>query len=323
MSDKKKKNTGFAVACWILGFIVLLIFFIVKSDAIITNLKNTRFFERLFGKTPTFIQNHPETDNKDEKTQDDTEPVLKIDTGSADDGKTNDQSLSQNPVDTANTASVKNDSENAEAPVQKTEKAAAEKEAEEKTSAETKTSSAKTVSEKKASEEKTESKKQTDTKKSSSESVKKDQTKKVEVPSAYTASFCFVEIDGDGSVNRKIVTRQMTKSDAPLSDIVKSLLAGPLYAEQSKGCMTLIPEGTRLLSATVRDGVAYLSFSEEFEFNKVGVEGYLAQLMQIVYTATQFSSVKSVQFLIDGQKKEYLGSEGVWIGSPLTQSTFK
>jgi germination protein M len=318
MSDKKKKNTGFAVACWIFGFIVLLIFFIVKSDAIITNLKNTHFFERLFGKTPTFIQNHPDTENKDEKSQDDSEPVLKIDTGSADDEKTNDEAANQNPV---NNTSVKNDSQTADAAVQKKDKAESEKEIE--TLDETETSSSKTTSGKKDAEENTKSKKQTDTKKNSSELVKTDQTKKVDVPLAYTASFCFIEIDGDGSVNRKIATRQMTKSDAPLSDIVKSLLAGPLYAEQSKGCMTLIPEGTRLLSATVRDGVAYLSFSEEFEFNKVGVEGYLAQLMQIVYTATQFSSVKSVQFLIDGQKKEYLGSEGVWIGSPLTQSTFK
>ena len=44
--------------------------------------------------------------------------------------------------------------------------------------------------------------------------------------------------------------------------------------------------------------------------------------MQIVYTATEFSTVKSVQFLIDGQKKEYLGSEGVWIGSPLSRTSF-
>nr|WP_257225304.1 GerMN domain-containing protein [Treponema parvum] len=52
------------------------------------------------------------------------------------------------------------------------------------------------------------------------------------------------------------------------------------------------------------------------------MEGYLGQLMQIVYTATSFSTVDSVQFLIEGQKKDYLGSEGVWIGSPLARSSF-
>jgi spore germination protein GerM len=45
--------------------------------------------------------------------------------------------------------------------------------------------------------------------------------------------------------------------------------------------------------------------------------------MQVVYTATAFSTVDSVQILIDGEKKEYLGSEGVWIGSPLARSSFR
>ena len=46
---------------------------------------------------------------------------------------------------------------------------------------------------------------------------------------------------------------------------------------------------------------------------KMSVEGYVNQLMQIVYTATSFSTVNSVQFLIEGEKREYLGSEGQWI----------
>jgi spore germination protein GerM len=87
--------------------------------------------------------------------------------------------------------------------------------------------------------------------------------------------------------------------------------------------MSLIPKGTKLLGVTVKDGVALLNFSEDFEYNTYGVEGYLGQLMQIVYTATSFSTVSSVQFLLEGQKKEYLGSEGVWIGSPLARSTFR
>ena len=86
--------------------------------------------------------------------------------------------------------------------------------------------------------------------------------------------------------------------------------------------MSLIPEGTRLLGASVKNGVATLNFSEEFEFNPVGVEGYIAQLTQLVFTATEFSTVKSVQFLIEGEKKDYLGSEGQWIGSPLARSSF-
>ena len=81
-------------------------------------------------------------------------------------------------------------------------------------------------------------------------------------------------------------------------------------------------DGTRLLGASVRNGVATLNFSSEFEFNRYGIEGLRGQLQQIVYTATAFQTVESVQFLIDGEKKEYLGSEGVWIGTPLRRSSF-
>ena len=80
---------------------------------------------------------------------------------------------------------------------------------------------------------------------------------------------------------------------------------------------------TGLLSASVKNWVATLNFSEEFEFNTYGVDGYINHLMQIVYTAASFPTVDSVQFIIEGQKKEYLGSEGVWIGTPLSVASFK
>lgn len=135
---------------------------------------------------------------------------------------------------------------------------------------------------------------------------------------------CFVVIDsGDGSVRRKLITRDLPRSDAPLTAAINALLAGPTPAEQNLNCKSLIPSGTRLLGASVRDGIAYLNFSEEFEINTVGVEGYTAQMMQIVYTTTNFPTVNSVQFLIEGERKEYLGSEGLWIGSPLNRNSFR
>lgn len=133
----------------------------------------------------------------------------------------------------------------------------------------------------------------------------------------------FVMIEGDGTVVRKEVSREIDKTKIPLTTSLKALLQGPTISELEKGTMSLIPEGTKLLSATITDKTAFLNFSDEFQYNKFGVEGYLGQLMQIVYTATSFSSIDSVQFLINGQKESYLGGEGVWIGSPLPRSTFK
>ena len=157
---------------------------------------------------------------------------------------------------------------------------------------------------------------------SAKEEEKKPSQEKPKPTATVNAKLFFVQVDADGNVNRKSVVRQIPKSDSPLTDTIKALLAGPLDSEKS---MSLIPPGTRLLSATVRNGIAALNFSEQFEFNSIGADGYRGQLMQIVFTATEFATVESVQFLIEGQRKDYIGSgEDVWmwIGSPYTRSSF-
>lgn len=136
-------------------------------------------------------------------------------------------------------------------------------------------------------------------------------------------NLCFVNVDSDGKVIRRITTREIPKSNAPLTNSIKALLNGP--ESRDKNCMSLIPAGTRLLGASVKNGIATLNFSEEFEFNGISADSYRAQLMQIVYTATEFSTVDSVQFLIEGQRKDYMGSEElqIWIGSPYSRSNFQ
>lgn len=152
----------------------------------------------------------------------------------------------------------------------------------------------------------------------------KKETKVTTTEVAYTnLQLCFVEIDSEGSVNRKLIKRSIPKNDSPLTTAIKLLLEGPDTTKPAeKDCMSLIPSGVSLLGAKVSGGVAYLDFSEKFEINANGVEGYQAQLMQVVYTATTFSTVNSVQILIEGKKQEYLGPEGIWIGSPLSRNSF-
>lgn len=178
----------------------------------------------------------------------------------------------------------------------------------------------KTIYEEKTIEsEKTESVK-SENKKSEEKKEVKPQPKKA---ATTQLQLCFVEIDGDGSVTRKIIKRSVPKNNSPLTVAINELLKGPSVSSSSeKNCMSLIPSGTKLLSAKVTDGVAYLNFNDNFDINPYGVEGYVNQLMQIVYTATSFSTVNSVQFLIEGEKREYLGSEGQWIGSPLSRGSF-
>lgn len=268
-SSKKNNTTLFTTACVVLGLLVILVVFLVKKDQIVSNLKDTNFFEKVVGSTPEFVEKHESTTSNQKETVPLKDEVIII------------QPENPSPKVPEETKPV----EAAKEEIKSTEKKAVEKPAEAK-----------------KEEKKT-------------EEPKKKATTELQI--------CFVEIDSDGSVVRKIVKRSVPKTDSPLGTALGILLKGPdstISAERN--CMSLIPAGTKLLSAKVQGGVAYLNFNEAFEINTYGVEGYIGQLMQIVYTATAFSTVDSVQFLIEGEKKEYLGSEGQWIGSPLSRNSF-
>ena len=136
------------------------------------------------------------------------------------------------------------------------------------------------------------------------------------------ASLFFVKIEEDGVISRREVKRNVPSSDSPLTDAINALIAGPSEGEIRSGLVSLIPRGTRVLSIIVRGSTAIIDLSDAFNYNHYGVEGYSAQLRQIVYTATAFPSVQDVQFLVEGKQKDYLGGEGVYVGKPLSRNSF-
>lgn len=129
----------------------------------------------------------------------------------------------------------------------------------------------------------------------------------------------FIKVTDDGEIILKSVIKSIYVGKTPLSRSIEALLSGPDTQDINRGLLSLIPAGTELLSVSLRDGVAYLNFNELFRFNPLGVEGYKSQIRQIVYTATEYETVDSVQFKIDGFIQEYLGPEGVYIGEPLSR----
>ena len=171
-----------------------------------------------------------------------------------------------------------------------------------------------------AETKKTEAVTKTEEKKEEVKTVKTDT--KTEKPKAKTnLSLCFISIDPHGSINPKVVTRSVNKTDSPLAEAIRLIIAGPdTMAPTEKDLMSLIPPNSKLIGASVKDGVATLNFNEDFSINTNGEEGFKAQLMQVVYTATSFSTVKSVQFLIEGEKVDFLG-QGHWVGAPLTRNS--
>ena len=132
----------------------------------------------------------------------------------------------------------------------------------------------------------------------------------------------YIRVTEDGSIYPQAVTRSVFYTDSPMTETLKALLSGPTAEELNLGLLNLIPDGTVLQSAWVKDGVAYLNFNEAFRFNPMGVEGFMAQLQQVVYSTTEFSTIESVQILIEGERVEYLGGEGIYIGEPLGRRSF-
>ncbi|MCR5217418.1 GerMN domain-containing protein [Treponema sp.] len=293
---RKKKNTGASLAVWIVISLFLLIVFIVYSPKIKKNISEAK--ESIALQEPEVLPPESlETDNQ----------VAEAETVHID--------LHDNAAENKNTSSEKEESaaETKEASDEKENKAQEEKTQDQtkKDQSQNKESSADNA-ENKSSEKNSPAK--NDSKKQTSTAEKKTST--------INTQLCFMTVSSNGTILRKQVTRKVSK-DSPLKDAINALLAGPTAAEENSQCQSFISNGTRLLGLSISNGVAVLNFSEEFEFNQYGIEGIRCQLQQIVYTATAFSTVNSVQFLIEGEKRQFVNSESsCYIGSPLSRNSF-
>ncbi|HEV2755365.1 MAG TPA: Gmad2 immunoglobulin-like domain-containing protein [Actinomycetota bacterium] len=103
---------------------------------------------------------------------------------------------------------------------------------------------------------------------------------------------------------------------------VNELLKGPSQIEAASGFGTAIPPGSTLLGLSVEDGVATADLSEEFESGGGSLSVRL-RLAQLVYTLTEFPTVRSVDLLIEGRPAATFSSEGIVIDAPLTRDDFE
>ena len=139
------------------------------------------------------------------------------------------------------------------------------------------------------------------------------QTKKGEIKTKnLAASLYFVRIDSeDGSVKPVPVERTIEYKDSPITKTFEALLRGPTETERNKGIISLIPEGTRLLSARIDEGHLTLNFSHHFEENYTGREAILLEISQVILTSFDFNQVTKVSIRIDGKPKRYITGEGI------------
>lgn len=101
-----------------------------------------------------------------------------------------------------------------------------------------------------------------------------------------------------------VVRNVSVTNEETINAIMKELANPPAGLEKA------LPNGTKLLDASVKNGVATINLSKEFRQNFQGGETE-EQLMiySIVDSLTNLPNIQSVQFLLEGQKKAAILSQ--------------
>ncbi|TYP50864.1 GerMN domain-containing protein [Thermosediminibacter litoriperuensis] len=104
--------------------------------------------------------------------------------------------------------------------------------------------------------------------------------------------------------------REVERGEKPLEQIVvEELIKGPT----KPGLSRTIPEGTKLLSIEVKDGIAYVNFSKEFKENHWGGStGEAMTINSVVNSLTELPGIEKVQFLIEGKKEGTLAGHMIF-----------
>ena len=124
-----------------------------------------------------------------------------------------------------------------------------------------------------------------------------------------------------GSEGLVAVLRAVPSTKAVATAAVNALLSGPTSAETARSITTTVPAGSQLLGLTIVGGVATVNLSKEFESGG-GSASVLTRLGQVVYTLTQFPTVKTVVFQIEGVTSTTFGSEGVVLDKPVGRADY-
>ena len=98
---------------------------------------------------------------------------------------------------------------------------------------------------------------------------------------------------------------------------MQDLLAGPSEA----GLATAIPNGTRLLGIAIDKGVATVDLTSDYQSGG-GSASMQARLGQVVYTLTQFPTVRTVRFHLDGEPVNVFSGEGIVLDHPVGRKDY-
>jgi hypothetical protein len=131
----------------------------------------------------------------------------------------------------------------------------------------------------------------------------------------------------DGGDNAEDITLRLQHVEIPATlttgrAALEQLIAGiPNGAPEDT--FTVVPPDTEVLGLTIEKGTARVDLSRDFEDTGMGTTADGLQIPQVVYTLTQFPTVKRVEFLIEGEEVEIIGGHGIEISGRHTRKDFE
>lgn len=117
-----------------------------------------------------------------------------------------------------------------------------------------------------------------------------------------------------------VARRTVTGSRVALG-AMRALLAAPSPADRAVGLGTTIPAGTRVLGVSIRNGTATVNLTRRFESGG-GSLSMIGRVTQVVWTLTQFPSVRRVAFQLNGRRARWIGGEGIIVWPPVDRADF-
>jgi germination protein M len=136
------------------------------------------------------------------------------------------------------------------------------------------------------------------------------------VPTLLALQVWFTRDDGLVAVRRTLQPTPLVATAA-----IDSLLSGPMASERVMGYASAVPTGTKLLGIAIRDGVATVDLTSEFQAG-AGSRSMQMRLGQVVYTLTQFPTVQKVRFHLDGTPVNVFSSEGIVLDHPVGRADY-
>jgi spore germination protein GerM len=119
-----------------------------------------------------------------------------------------------------------------------------------------------------------------------------------------------------------VAQRQVPHTVAVATAAMEALCDGPTASERAAGLGSAVPEGTTLNGISIASRVATVDLSSRFATGG-GSLSMMARVTQVVYTLTQFPTIRAVTFVLNGEPVEALGGEGLIVDTPQRRADWR